>query len=100
MRSRSKLMYSDACQVGVDLSGGFVKYVGSVAGYVGSAAGHYLAQMMLGDYLHGKVMVKYVDIRILPDRMDQTFLNLGAGVVGMVENTELGVPLVFGEGRL
>ena len=47
--------------------------------------------MVLGDDLHGKVILLDGDIGIAFHGLHQSALDLGARIVGMVEDTELGV---------
>ena len=82
----------DARQEGVDLACGLVEHIGAIALNVAGAAGHYLAQMVLGDYLDGKVVFIHVDVGVILNRLHQRLLNFVAGVVGMVQNAELRVP--------
>lgn len=82
--------HGDLRQKGVDLTAGG-KHIGPVAGDVGSAAGDYLAQMVLGDDLYGEMVFVYVDGGIGLNRLDEAFLDLEAGVVGMMEDAELRV---------
>ncbi len=46
---------------------------------------------MLGDDLDGKMMFEDVDVGVRPDSLDERFLDLESGVVGMVEDAELRV---------
>ncbi len=79
------------CQERIDIAGGFVQDVGAVALYVGGAAGHHLAEMVLGDDLHGAVMVVDVDVIGVLYAAHQGLLDCGAGVVGVVQDAEFGV---------
>ena len=47
--------------------------------------------MVLGDDLHGEVVLHDVDVGIVLHGLHQSALNLGTRVVGMVEDAELGV---------
>ncbi len=76
----------------VNISGVCVKHVGSVACYVGSAAGYYLTQMVLGYYFYCKMIFKYVNLVIGTYRLDKSALDLKSGIVGMMEDSEFGVP--------
>ena len=49
------------------------------------------AQMMLGDNLHRIIIREYVDVRMLVHRPDQTGLDFRARIVGMMQNTKLGM---------
>ena len=81
----------DTAQEGIDRAGVLVEHIGAVAGDVGGAAGHYLAQMVLGDDLDGEVMLVDVDAGIGTHGLDESALDLVAGVVGMVQDAELRV---------
>ncbi len=67
------------------------EHVGTVACDVGGAPGHDLSQMVLGDDLDGEMILKDVDIGVGLHGLDETLLNLIAGVVGVVKNPELAV---------
>ena len=47
--------------------------------------------MMLGDDLHGKMVLFDIYVRIVAHRLHQSSLYLRTGIVGMVENTEFRV---------
>ena len=58
---------------------------------VGRAAGHLYAEVVLRDDFHGKVIFEQRNIRVAAHCFNQAALYLEAGVIGMVEDTELGV---------
>ena len=78
-------------EVGVHLLGLGVEHVGSVALYVGCAARHFNTQMVLRDDFYGKVVLPDVDVGAGSHCLHESALNLGTGVVGMVQYAELGV---------
>ena len=80
-----------ARQEGVHLLRGLVQDVCAVAGDVRRAARHNLAQVVLGDDFDGEVMLEDVDVGVVAHSLHEPALNLEAGVVGMVEDAELGV---------
>ena len=91
-RSRSSGGHQgDTAQIGVDLLGLGIEDIRSVAFDIRRASGNANAQMVLRDDLHGKMILQYVDIRIIAHRFHQTPLDLRTRVIGMVEDTELGV---------
>ena len=69
-----------------------IEHIGSIALDVAGAAGHNFSQVVLGEYLHGKVVVEDVDILVSLHRLDERLLDLVAGVVGMMQDAELAVP--------
>jgi len=73
------------------LAGVLVQDVRAVAGDVRRAAGHHLAQVVLGDDLHGEVVVEYRDVGGVAYAAHQSLLDGGSGVVCMVQDAELGV---------
>ena len=73
---------------GINLIGCNVQHVCSVALYVGCLACHLNSQMMLGKYLDCKMVVENCDVRVLAHGFDKRLLNLGTGIVGMVQNAE------------
>ena len=68
-----------------------VKHIGSVTIDVRSAPCDPGTEMMLRDDFHGKVILLDFNVGIGPDGGHERALYLGAGVVGMMEDAELGV---------
>ena len=68
-----------------------VQHVGPVAADVRRPSGHPHTQVVLRDNLHREVMLLHLNVRTCPDRLHQPALNLGARVVGVVQNAELRV---------
>ncbi len=83
--------HGDFRQESVYLSRSDVEHVGSVAGDIGGAAGDNLAKMVLGDDLDCEMIFVDVDVRISLDGLYEALLNLEAGIVGMMKNTEFAV---------
>ena len=81
----------DAAEVGVDLARLGVEDLGSVALDIGCAAGDTHAEVMLGDDLYGKVILLDIDIWVGAYGFHKSALNLSTSVIGVVEDTELGV---------
>ena len=81
----------DAAEERVDLLRLGIQYVGAVALDVRRTARDAHTQVVLRDDLYGKVVLQHVDIRILAHRSHQSALYLGARIVGMVQDAELGV---------
>ncbi len=65
--------------------------VGTVALDVWRAARDLLAEMVLGDDLHGEVVFEDGDVGVAPDGSHQAALDLEARVVLVVEDAKLGV---------
>ena len=78
----------DTRQELVDAAALLVEHVGAVAGDVGGASGDDAAQMVLGYDLDSEVVLEYVDVGIAAHGLDESSLNLEAGVVGVVKNAE------------
>ena len=68
-----------------------IEHIGPVALDVTGAAGHFLPQVVLRDDFHGEVVFLDVYIGIGAHGSHQSALNFGPGVVGMVQNAELGM---------
>ena len=68
-----------------------IQHIGSIALDVGRAAGDTNAQVVLGDDFHGEVVLLDLDVGARPDGLHQSALYLCSGVVGMVQDAELGV---------
>ena len=75
---------SDFRQVGVDLLGDRVEYVGPIALDVRRAACDADAQVMLGDDFDGKMVFLDLDVGTGFHGLHQSALNLSTGIVGMV----------------
>ena len=78
-------------QIGVHLLCVRVQHVGTITLDVWCATCHYYTQMVLCDYLNGKVVFLDVYIRVAAHRLHQSALYFRTGIVGMVKNSELGV---------
>lgn len=87
----SRCHHGDTGQEGLHSSCLLIKHICTVAGYVGSATRHDSAQMMLGDYLYGKMMLEDINIGIGPHSLHETRLDFSPRIVSMVENTEFRV---------
>ena len=81
----------NAAEVGVDLARLGIEDIGSIALNVGCAASDTHAEVVLGDDLNGKVIFKHIDIGVVAYRSHESTLDLCAGIVSVVEDTELGV---------
>ena len=81
----------DTAEVGVDLLGFGIQDIRSVALDIRCTTGHTNTQMMLRDDLYGKMVLQYLDIGVVTYRFHQSALDLGTGVIGMVQDTELRV---------
>ena len=81
----------ETAQIGVNLSGLGIQYVGAVAFDVGRAASDADAQVVLCDDFHGKVVFQHFNVGIAAHGFHQSALYLGSGIVGMVEDAEFGV---------
>lgn len=80
----------DLAQIGVDLPAG-VQHVSTVTFDVGCAPCDLHAEVVLGDNLHSEVVLLDDDVGVGTHGSHQCTLDLGTGVVGMVEDAELGV---------
>ena len=69
-----------------------IEHVCAVALYVGSAPCHLYSQMVLRYNLHRKVVFLNLDVRVAPHGLDESALDFGAGVVGMMQYAELRMP--------
>ena len=76
-------------QIGVHLLCVRVQHVGTITLDVWCATCHYDTQMVLCDYLNGKVVFLDVYIRVAAYRLHQSTLYFRTGIVGMVKNSEL-----------
>ena len=76
-------------EVGVYLLCVRVEHIGTVAVYVGRTPCDASAEMVLGDDLHGEMVLADVDVGIGLHSLHQPTLDLSTSVVGMVEDTEL-----------
>ena len=74
-----------------------VEHVSAVAADIWCAAGDYPSEVVLGYYLDGEMPFKNVDVGIAAHGLDEAFLNLEAGVVGVVKYPELAVAAFFVE---
>jgi len=78
----------DLRQVGVDLLGDGVEYVGPIALNIRRATSDADAQVMLGDDFDGEVVFLHLDVGTGSYGLHQSALNLGTGIVGMVQDAE------------
>ena len=69
----------------------WVQHVRTVAVDIRCAACDARSEVVLRDYLHGEVVLLNVDVGACTHSRHQSALNLGARVVGMVQDAELGV---------
>ena len=83
--------HRDLRQVGVHLLGIRVQHIGAIAVDIGGTTCHLSAKMVLGDDLHGKVVLLDIDVRTSAYGCHQAPLDLSSGIVGMVQDTELRV---------
>ena len=83
--------HGDLAQIGVYLLGVGVEHVGSIAVDIGSASGDARTEVVLGNNLYGKMVFLDIDVGVAAHGFHQSALYLGAGVVGMVQDAELGV---------
>ena len=79
-------------KIGINLLRLGVEHVCPVALDVGRTAGDALAQMVLGDDLHSKVILLDVDVRILTHSLHQSALNLSSRIIGVMQDAELRMP--------
>ena len=82
----------DFGEEGVYLARLLVQHVGAVALDAGRVARDDDAQVVLGDDFHGVVVGEDGDVGVTADGLDEAGLNLGAGVVLVVQDAELTVP--------
>ena len=78
-------------QEGIHLAGLLVEDISAVALDARRTARHNLAQMVLGEDFHGKMVFKHVDIGVVLDGLDERYLDFVTGVVGMVQDAEFAV---------
>ena len=83
--------YGDTGEESIDLAGCLVEDVGSVTGYVGSTPGHDHTEVVLRNDLDSEAVGEDVDVAVGEDSLHKTLLDLGSGVVGMVQDSEFGV---------
>ena len=78
-------------QVGVHLLCFGIEHVGTIAVDIWRAACHTCTQVVLRDDFHGEMVLLDDDVGAGPDGSHQSTLYLGACVIGMMEDAELGV---------
>ena len=81
----------DTTQIGVDLLGLGVEDIRSVTLDIGCTASDTHTKVVLGDDLDGKMVLQHLDLRVGTHGCHQSALDLRTGVIGMMQDTELGV---------
>ena len=81
----------DSAEIGVYFLRLGVEDVGAVALDVGCPTRHTYTEVVLRDDLYCKMVLQYLNMGVLPNGFHQSALDLKTGIIGMVQDTELGV---------